>query len=284
FDLGDLFGRAAGRGGGAGGLGDLFGRSGGRTASQRPRQGADVETTVTLSFLDALQGVEVPVRLTTTAACQTCRGSGAAPGTAPRACGICGGAGSIRRDQGAFAFAEPCQACRGTGSVIDTPCPSCAGTGATRQERTLTVRVPSGVEDGQRVRVAGRGGPGERGGPSGDLYVAVRVTPHRLFSRKGEDVALTVPITFAEAALGGHIKVPTPEGGKVTLKVAPGTGSGRTLRARGKGGPGKKGPRDLLVTVDVAVPRVLSDEAREHLEAFAKAQPDDPRADLLGSI
>jgi molecular chaperone DnaJ len=146
------------------------------------------------------------------------------------------------------------------------------------------VRIPAGIEDGQRVRIGARGGPGERGGPAGDLYVAVRVTPHRLFRRQGENVALTVPITFPEAALGGHIKVPTPEGATVTLKIAPGTSSGRTLRAKGKGGPGKKAARDLLVTVEVAVPARLTDEAREHLEAFAKAQPDDPRADLLGSI
>jgi molecular chaperone DnaJ len=275
FDLGDLFGRAgAGRGGFD--LGGLFGNRG-----ARGRPGVDVETTATLSFLDSLQGTEVPVRLTTTGACETCRGSGAAPGTAPRPCEVCGGAGSVRRDQGSFAFAEPCQHCRGTGRVIDTPCTTCHGSGATRQERTLTVRIPAGMEDGKRVRVAGKGGPGEHGGPPGDLYVRVHVTPHRLFRRRGEDVALTVPITFAEAALGSQLKVPTPEGGTVTLKVAPGTTSGRTLRAKGKGGPGRKAPRDLLVTVEVAVPASLSDEARTALEAFAAAQPDDPRAGLL---
>ena len=276
FDLGDLFGRARG-----GGVGDVLGGLFGNARAGRPQPGAEVEATATLAFLDALRGVEVPLRVTTTGSCPTCAGVGAAPGTSPRACGVCGGQGSIRRDQGSFAFAEPCQACRGSGRVIDTPCPTCAGAGATRQEHSLTVRMPAGVEDGQRVRVPGRGGPGERGGRAGDLFVNVRVTPHPLFTRAGEHVALTVPVTFAEAVLGGPVRVPTPEGGTVTLKLAPGTASGRTLRAKGKGGPGKRAARDLLVTVEVAVPARISDEARTHLEAFAAAQPDDPRSGLL---
>lgn len=283
FDLGDLFGRARG-GPGMGGVGDilggLFGGAGPGARGPRATRGADVEAAVTLALLDALAGVEVPLRLTTTGGCPTCGGSGAKPGTAARACGVCGGAGNIRRDQGGFAFAEPCQACRGSGAVIDTPCPNCSGSGQTRQERTLTVRIPAGVHDGQRVRVAGRGAPGQRGGPAGDLYVVVRVTGHRLFRRVGEHVGLTVPVTFPEAALGGPISVPTPGGATVTLRLAPGTASGRTLRAKGKGGPGKKGPRDLLVTVEVAVPQALTEEARTALQAFAAAQPQDPRAGL----
>ncbi len=279
FDLGDLFGRA---GGGVGDvLGGLFGGAGQRGGS-RPRRGGDVEAGVTLSFLDALRGVTVPLRLTTTGACPTCHGSGAAPGTAPRTCSVCGGQGVTSRNQGGFAFAEPCTACRGTGRVVDTPCPTCAGGGSTTQERTLTVRVPAGVEDGQRVRVAGRGAPGERGGPAGDLLVLVHVTPHPLFGRKGDAVTLTVPVTFPEAALGAEVKVPTPDGAAVTLRLPAGTASGRTFRVKGRGVPKKSGVGDLLVTVAVAVPARLPDRAADALRAYAEAMPDDPRAGLLG--
>ena len=276
FDLGDLFGRAGG------GVSDVFGGLfGGGRQTTRPRKGADVEAAVTLSFLDALRGVAVPLRLATTGVCETCGGDGAAPGTTPRTCGVCHGQGVVRRDQGGFAFAEPCAACRGTGRVVDTPCPGCAGSGQTTQERTLTVRVPAGVEEGQRVRVAGRGAPGERGGPPGDLLVLVHVTPHPLFRRQGDAVLLTVPVTFPEAALGADVRVPTPDGQPVTLRVPAGTANGRTFRVRGRGVPAKGGPGDLLVTVEVAVPKVLSKEARAALEAFAAASPEDPRADLL---
>jgi len=286
FDLSDLIGRAGG------GVGDVFGglfgggaqRPGAQRAGQRaarPRKGADVEAAVTLSFLDALQGVTVPLRLTSTGACDTCRGSGAAPGTAPHSCGVCGGQGVTSRNQGGFAFAEPCTACRGTGQVVDTPCPTCRGTGSTAQERSLTVRVPAGVEDGQRVRVAGRGAPGERGGPPGDLLVLVHVQAHPLFARKGDAVTLTVPVTFPEAALGGEIRVPTPLGGPVTLRLPAGTASGRTFRVRGRGVPKKAGAGDLLVTVEVAVPANLPERARTALRAYADALPDDPRAGLL---
>lgn len=277
FDLGDLFGRA-------GGVGDVLGGLfGGQRGTSRPRRGADVEAAVTLSFLDALRGVTVPLRLTTTGACETCHGNGSAPGTSPRTCNVCGGQGVVSRNQGGFAFAEPCTACRGTGRVVDTPCPTCAGSGQTTQERTLTVRVPAGVADGQRVRVAGRGGPGERGGPAGDLLVLVHVSPHPLFGRKGSSVTLTVPVTFPEAALGAEVKVPTPDGASVTLRLPPGTASGRTFRVRGRGVPKKSGAGDLLVTVEVAVPARLPDEAAKALRAYSEAMPDDPRAGLLGA-
>ena len=278
FDLGDLFGRA-------GGVGDVLGGmfGGGQRAGGRPRRGADVEAAVTLSFLDAVHGVTVPLRLTTTGACETCRGSGAARGTAPRTCEVCGGQGVTSRNQGGFAFAEPCTACRGNGRVVDTPCATCAGSGSTSQERTLTVRVPAGVEEGQRVRVAGRGGPGDRGGPAGDLLVLVHVTPHTLFGRKGDNVTLTAPVTFPEAALGAEVRVPTPGGSPVTLRIPAGTASGRTFRVRGRGVPRKAGAGDLLVTVEVAVPARLPDAAAEALRSYAAAMPDDPRAGLLGA-
>lgn len=274
FDLGDLFGRATG------GVGDIFGR-GARGAGPRPQRGADVSAGVTISFADALPGVEAGVRLPGGATCDTCQGSGARPGTAPHACSVCGGSGLLSHSQGGFAFSEPCRACRGTGSVVDDPCPTCAGTG--RRERVQKIRVPAGVTDGQRLRVRGRGEPGQRGGPAGDLEVTVHVAQHPVFGRDGAHLTLPLPVTFPEAALGATITVPTLEE-PVTLKVPPGTASGRRLRVRGKGFPtgGAGGPRgDLLVTVDVAVPAKLSELARTALAAFADAAPEDPRAELL---
>ena len=268
FDLGDLLG----------GVGGLFG-GGGRSRGAGPKRGADVEATVTLSFLDALRGATVPLRLSTAGACETCRGSGAAPGTSPHACGVCGGQGVTSRNQGSFSFAEPCTACRGTGKVIDTPCPTCRGTGATTKERTLTVRIPTGVATGQKVRLAGQGSPGERGGHAGDLLVTVTVTPHPVWGRRGDHLTLTVPVTYPEAALGAQVSVPTPDG-QVTLKVPAGTTSGRTFRVKGRGVPKKGAVGDLLVTVEVAVPANMTAEARAALEAYAAAAPDDPRAHL----
>ena len=277
FDLGDLLGGH----GGSGGLGDVFGGlfGGARTQGRGPRRGADVEAEVTLSFADAVRGVTVPLRLSTPGACETCHGSGAAPGTSPKACAACQGAGVTSRNQGGFAFAEPCRACRGSGRVVETPCPRCAGTGAATTERTLTVRVPAGVDDGQRIRLAGRGAPGERGGPAGDLLVLVHVTPHRLFRRKGHHLTLTLPVTYPEAALGADVSVPTLDG-PVTLRLPPGTANGRTFRVKGRGVPHKSATGDLLVTVEVAVPQKLSADAREALEKYAAAAPDDPREHL----
>ena len=281
FDLGDLLGRAGGAAGGGFGdvLGGLFG--GGRTAGRGPRRGADVEATVTLSFGDALRGATVPVRLTTTGPCTTCRGTGAAPGTTPKECGTCHGAGVTTRNQGGFAFSEPCRTCRGKGRTVDVPCPTCAGQGVATSENTLNVRIPQGVADGQRVRLPGRGAPGERGGPAGDLLVSVKVTPHAVLGRRDDDLTLAVPVTFAEAALGTQVKVPTLDG-PVTVKVPSGTSSGQTLRVRGRGVKRKDGGAgDLLVTVNVAVPQRLSGDAREALEKYAAATADhDPRAHL----
>ena len=279
FDLGDLLSRAGGSTGGAFGdvLGGLFGGRGGAGQQRAAQRGQDVEAAVTLAFLDALRGTTVPLRLTTTGPCRTCGGVGAAPGTSPHACSTCSGAGVTSRSQGGFAFSEPCRACRGSGRVVDTPCGTCHGDGRSQQTTTLTVRIPPGVADGQKVRLAGRGGVGERGGPPGDLLVAVTVTPHAFFGRKGPHLTVTVPITFPEAALGAQVAVPTPDA-PVTLRVPAGTSSGRTFRVRGRGVPGKSG--DLLVTVEVAVPANLSQQAVKALEAFAAAAPDDPRAHL----
>ncbi len=283
FDLGDLFGRAGAAQGGFGDvLGGLFGNA--RGGGQRtPRRGADVDAAVTLSFLDALRGVTLPLRLTTTGPCTACGGVGAAPGTAPQVCASCAGAGVTSRSQGGFAFSEPCKACRGSGRVIETPCASCAGVGRAAVGKTLNVRLPVGVADGQKVRLAGRGGEGERGAPAGDLMVTVHVTPHPFFGRRDQHLTVTVPVTFAEAALGAQVSVPTPDG-PVTLKVPAGTTTGRTFRVRGRGVPGKApgtAAGDLLVTVEVAVPQKMSSEARKALEAFAAVSPEDPRAHLV---
>jgi len=285
FDLGDLFG--GGAGGAGGGIGDIFTTifSGGRRTSQAGRRGADAETEVTLSFDDAARGVTVPLQLATTGPCPTCHGSGAKPGTSTRVCPRCEGTGSSTRNAGGFAFAEPCRDCRGRGLVVDDPCPTCSGVGQTVSTRTIRTRIPAGVGDGKRIRIPGKGQPGLNGGPAGDLIVHVHVLPHSVFGRKGDNLTLTLPVTFPEAALGATVKVPTLDGPPVSVKIPPGTTSGRTLRVRGKGVTRRDGTRgDLLVTVEVAVPATLSDEAKAALASYAETQTDDPRAHLTGMV
>ncbi|MFL6239521.1 MAG: molecular chaperone DnaJ [Actinomycetes bacterium] len=281
FDLGDLFG------GGGGGLGDLLGGVfGGRRSG--PRRGADVESDVTIDFVDAVRGLTVPVRLSSPQLCPTCHGNGAKPGTSPRTCPVCNGAGQVSTSQGAFAFAEPCRNCRGRGALIDDPCPTCGGSGQAVSDRKLSIRVPAGVDDGQRIRLAGRGEPGENGAPAGDLYVRVHVRPHAVFGRRENNLMLKLPVTFPEAALGATVAVPTLDGEPVTVRIPPGTTSGRTLRVKGKGIHPKNGRGgDLLVTVDVAVPNKLSGSARTALEAYrdavAGSDEADPRAHLYAA-
>jgi molecular chaperone DnaJ len=273
-DLGDLLGGLFNRGG--------RGR-GGRGATPRgtgPQRGADLESELQLSFEGAASGVETSVNLTSDAACHTCGGSGAKPGTTPRVCTVCDGRGVTDENQGFFSFSSPCQACRGQGFLVDEPCPTCRGTGTERRSRQIKVRIPAGVKDGQRIRLAGRGGPGRNGGPAGDLYVIVRVAQHPLFGRRGDDLTVSVPITFPEAALGAEVAVPTLDGGPVTIKVPSGTRSGRTFRVKGKGIATAKRAGDLLVTVEVAVPSKLSKEERRAIEALANASTASPRSHL----
>ncbi|MDQ2582914.1 molecular chaperone DnaJ [Saccharothrix yanglingensis] len=285
FDVGDLFNRQQQAGGMGGGLGDLLGglfnRRSGTASATRPRRGEDVETDVRIDFTEAVRGATVPMRLASPATCGTCAGSGARPGTSPRTCTNCGGAGLVTRSQGAFAFSEPCTDCRGTGRLIDDPCPECGGDGVSTKTRTLTIRIPAGVDDGQRIRLAGQGEPGRNNGPAGDLFVRVHVTPHPVFGRTGNDLTLTVPVTFPELALGTTLTVPTLDG-KVTLKVPAGTASGRVLRAKGKGIARRDGQvGDLLITLQVAVPNNMDGTAREALENYASATAQhDPRAEL----
>ncbi|WP_436771846.1 molecular chaperone DnaJ [Yinghuangia sp. YIM S09857] len=288
FDLGDLFGQAGGPGqppGGAGGIGDLFGGLFGRAGARQapPRRGQDVESEVTLNFSDAVDGATVPIRLTSSEPCHHCNGTGAAAGTMPRACPTCSGTGQTSRNQGGFAFSEPCRDCKGRGLIVDDPCIVCHGSGRARSARTMQVRVPAGVQDGQRIRLKGKGAPGERGGPAGDLYVVVHVRPHPVFGRKGDNLTVTAPVTFPEAVLGAEITVPTLGGTPVTLKLPAGTKNGATLRVRGRGAARKDGSRgDLLVTVEVTVPKDLDPKALEALEAYRAATASvDPRAKLM---
>ncbi|GAA5045253.1 molecular chaperone DnaJ [Nocardia callitridis] len=289
-NFGDIFGGGATAG--DGGLGDLLGglfnaRGGGtRAEGSRPRRGADVETETTLGFREATQGVTVPLRMTSPSPCTTCHGSGAKPGTSPRVCHVCNGNGVITRNQGAFGFSEPCDECRGTGSIIDDPCATCHGSGVQNRTRTITVRIPPGVSDGQRIRLAGQGEAGLRGAPSGDLFVSVHVSQDKVFGRNGDDLTLVLPVSYSELVLGTTVSVPTLTG-RVGVKVPAGTVDGRILRVRGRGVPKRAGGAgDLLVTVKVAVAPKLDDEAVEALRRYAEAEKAsgfDPRAGWAGA-
>ena len=285
FDFEDLLrDRAAGAGAGVGGLGDmfgdLFGAGAGRTRTQarRPRRGADVETTATIGFTDAMEGVTVTLRLTSDAPCPDCNGTGGKPGTKPHICSQCEGAGFVVASVGgAFTMNETCPACGGRQLVYDEPCPTCRGSGHGMSARSIQARIPAGVRDGQRIRLRGKGAAGENGGPPGDLFVTVKVTGHRLFGRKGDNLTLDVPISFDEAALGAEVKIPTLGGAPVTLKIPPGTPNGRTFRIRGKGAPKAGGGHgDLLATVQVQVPARLDPAARDAVLAYREATAGKP--------
>ncbi|WP_441251330.1 molecular chaperone DnaJ [Kitasatospora sp. McL0602] len=279
FDFGDLFTGSQG-----GGIGDVFGGLFNRGGRQpQPRRGADVETEVTLSFEEAVDGATVPLRMTSQAPCRVCSGTGAKAGTTPRVCPTCVGAGTVSRGQGAFALSEPCRDCKGRGMLVDDPCTVCHGSGRASSARTMQVRIPAGVQADQRIRLKGKGAQGERGGQPGDLYVTVHVDPHPVFGRKGDNLTVTVPVSFPEAALGGTIEVPTLAGPPVKLRLPAGSANGLTLRARGKGATRKDGTRgDLLVTVEVAVPKLVEGDALTALEQYREATAsDDPRAALF---
>ena len=283
FNVSDLFGNDAH----SGGFGDIFGgifgedptagasrsRFGGRGSRRTQRsRGADVETELTLEFREATRGVTVPIRLTKPEPCENCHGSGAKAGTAPRTCGACGGDGMVSESKGAFGFSRPCTECSGTGSVIKDKCADCSGTGRTTQARTITVRVPAGVVDGQKVRLAGQGSAGQRGKPAGDLFVTVHVKPDKVFSRDGDDLKLTVPVSYPELVLGGAVTVPTLAS-KVRVRIPAGTQDGTTLRVRGHGVNKCNGASgDLLVTVKVAVPKNLDEGAMSALRKYSEEE------------
>ncbi len=264
-DLGDVLRTVFGQAGGG------FGASGARRA--RPQKGRDLEADVHLSFEDALAGVKTKLRIHGDGPCDTCHGTGAKPGTSPRPCATCGGRGQVVVDQGPFSMANTCPACAGRGTVIDEPCPTCGGQGRVTKPRDLTVRIPAGVRDGATIRVAGRGGAGANGGPAGDVLVRVHVEPDRVFGRKGDDVTVDIPITYAEASLGTKLRVPTPDGSTTTIRIPAGTASGRTFRVRGKGAPARNGKvGDLLVTVRVRVPQKLTKEQRTLIEQLGELE------------
>ena len=279
--------------GGAGGLGDMFGDlfGGGagqrpRTQQARPRRGADVESTATIAFTDALDGVTVSLRMTSDTACPTCQGTGGKPGTRPHICPECEGAGFVVAGTGgAFSINETCPVCGGRQLVYDDACPTCHGSGRGTSARTIQARIPAGVKDGAKIRVKGKGAPGESGGPPGDLFVTVKVTPHRVFGRKGDNLTIDVPVSFDEAALGGEVRIPTLGGAPVTLKLPAGTPNGRSFRIRGKGATRRDGSKgDLLATIEVQVPATLDPTAREALEAYRAATAGKPlRAGLFDS-
>jgi len=289
FDLSDLFGGATGGSSQGGGFGDIFGsvfnRSGSAGHSAKPSRGADVETEITLDFREAAKGTTIPLALSGNAPCTTCHGSGSSSGKTST-CGTCNGSGYTSENRGAFGFSAPCKDCDGTGRRIPDPCPDCNGSGTVHRTRNITVRIPAGVIDGQKVRIAGQGEAGPNGTPAGDLFVAVTVRPDKVFTRDGDDIHITVPVSFAELALGDTITVPTLDS-PVRVKIPAGTPDGRTLRVRGRGiakRAGKAG--DLLVSVQVTVPSKLDAAASSALRTYAQAEKDsgfNPRAGWAGA-
>lgn len=276
--------------GGMGGLGDILGglftrgtQARGAQSSRR-RRGNDLVADLHLDFEDAVHGLTTSIRLTSDATCGTCQGSGAEPGTQPHVCPQCGGRGVLDDNQGPFSFSQPCPRCAGQGMVIDHPCATCNGSGVERRPREVKVRVPAGVADRAHLRLKGRGEPGHNGGKAGDLNLTVHVAPHQVFAMSGRNLTLTVPVSFAEAALGADVRIPTLDGDDVTVRIAPGTPNRRTLRVKGRGVVTPKGTGDLLATIEVAVPSRLSAEEKKAIEAYAAASTESPRPVLDGML
>ena len=278
----DQFGSANGRGGpqfqefDLGDLGDLFGGlfgGGGGFGRQRPQpeRGADLQTEVHVSFEDSLRGVQVPVRADVETACHACGGTGAEPGTAPVTCPECGGRGIVSDSQGLFSLSHPCPRCRGNGTIVEHPCRTCRGSGRERVQKTFQVKIPAGAKDGTRIRLKGRGEQGRNGGPPGDLYVVARVAGSPLYERRGSDLIVDVPVSYADAVLGASIEVPTPEG-PISLKVPAGSQPGKLLKVKGRGAPKLKGggKGDLLARLRLTVPEKVSKKERELLEELRK--------------
>jgi len=276
-DIGDIFSnlfgdRVPGGGGGA------------RTAPprQRPERGKDLEVEVSITFVQAMEGAQIPLTVPTAEGCKTCHGTGAKPGTSPRICPLCQGRGIESQGQGLFSISTPCSRCGGAGTVVEDPCPTCQGSGVTRTVKKYRVNIPAGVKDGSKVRLAGKGAPGPHNGAPGDLFVITRVPPSPVFARKGEHLEVEVPITFPEAARGAEIAVPTLNGTK-RLRVPAGTRSGTVQRLRGEGPPrlGAKGRGDIHYRFVIAVPASLSREQSDAVDKLSAVMPGDPRSDLF---
>jgi len=248
-------------------FGDIFG-TGGRRANQ-PHRGADLRYSLELSLEDAVRGTEVKIRVPAADRCETCGGSGARPGTSPTACRTCGGHGQVRMQQGFFSIQQTCPTCRGAGSRITDPCPTCRGVGRVERTKTLSVKVPAGVDEGDMIRLAGEGEAGERGGPPGDLFVQVHLKPHPIFKREGDDLYCEMPLGFATAVLGGDLEAPTLEG-PTLVKIPPGTQSEKTFRLRGKGVRNVRSGRvgDLYCRVSIETPVNLTAEQKDLLLRF----------------
>jgi molecular chaperone DnaJ len=259
-DISDLFG----------GLGDIFGRGQSR---QRAGRGADLQAQLNLSFEDSLRGVETQIPVEAELACRECGGSGAQPGSAPQICPECKGRGVTVESQGLFGLSHPCPRCHGSGTIIDNPCPRCHGSGRERRTKRYKVKIPAGVKDGTQIRLKGKGEPGYGGGPPGDLIVVTRVADSPLYQRRGSDLVVEVPVTFADAALGASVEVPTPEG-PVSLKIPAGSESGKLLRIKGRGAPKLRGGGrgDVLARLKIAVPKKPNKKERELLEQLQKVQ------------
>src|SRR5215216_92747 len=264
-------------------LSGIFNAGGGR-ARTRPaaERGRDLETTVSLSFDQAVAGAQVPVSVATHSACPTCRGTGAEPGTQPVVCPVCHGRGVESQGQGLFSITRPCERCGGSGTVIEKPCHTCHGEGRMRELKKYRVNIPAGVKDGSRIRLPGKGEAGLRGGPPGDLFVVTHVRESPVFRRKGEHFEVEVPITVAEALGGADVEVPTLAGTK-KLRVPPGTKHGTVQRLRGEGPaiPGSNGKGDLRYRFVIDVPRDLSDEQRRAVDQLSKAMNGNPRERIL---
>jgi molecular chaperone DnaJ len=278
--LSNLFGGAAGRGGGGGGGGGRPGSGG--TAQGRNERGRDLESEVSLSFEQAVEGAQVSLSVPTSQTCHTCRGTGAKPGTAPKVCPRCQGRGVESQGQGLFSISQPCSKCRGSGTIIEDPCPTCQGSGSTRTVKKYKVNIPAGVREGSRIRLAGKGESGRGGGPAGDLFVITHVADSPVFKRKGEHLEVEVPLTIPEALQGGEIEVPTLNGRK-RLRVPPGTKHGTLQRLRGEGPPklDGRGRGDIHYRFVIDVPDKLTREQEKAVESLAEVMGGDPRARLF---
>jgi molecular chaperone DnaJ len=284
------FGGGGGTGGGFGGFGDILsdlfgsaaGSRGGAGRAQRPTRGRDLETEVHIAFDQAMEGAQVPVSVPLSAPCPTCRGTGAKPGTQPTVCPRCQGRGVEAESQGLFSISQPCSLCGGTGTQIKDPCPTCRGSGRTRQVKRYRVNIPAGVREGSRVRLAGKGEAGPRGGPPGDLYVVTHVADSPVFKRKGDNLEVEVPITIPEAIRGATIEVPTLSATK-RIRVPPGTQHGTVQRLRGEGPPklGGRGRGDMHYRLLIDVPSSLSKEQAEVVDELATVIEGNPRKGLL---
>jgi molecular chaperone DnaJ len=283
FDPGAFRGGFGNFGGGIGDiLSDLFSGRAGPAGAGRAERGRDLETEVHISFDQAMEGAQIPVSVPLSAPCPTCHGTGAKPGTQPTVCPRCQGRGVEAESQGLFSISQPCRQCGGTGTEIKDPCPTCNGSGYTRQVKRYKVNIPAGVRDGSRVRLAGKGEPGPRGGSAGDLYVITRVGESPIFRRKGDNLELDVPVTIVEAIRGATIEVPTLTGTK-RIRVPPGTQHGTVQRLRGEGPPklGGRGRGDIHYRLVIDVPRSLSREQREVVDELAQVMDGNPREPLL---